>query len=142
MKTKKCSTCGEVKELNSDNFNKKGGNVFRNQCKVCTKKKAAEWRANNKHRVQKRNKYGKGDMRCSMVEDDQYKIVKVECHSPKCTRKLDILIDTFSKRKPPIKFCGTCKLKEDELDDGSYDCAPSELPLLDSVGGYLEYGEG
>ena len=56
METKKCSKCGEVKELGD--FYKKADSPdgFRSDCKVCVCEKARKWREENKERKAETNR--------------------------------------------------------------------------------------
>lgn len=52
METKKCTICGEVKSLSEYYLtSKKRGREPRTDCKVCTRKKCADYRKNNREKV-------------------------------------------------------------------------------------------
>ena len=55
---KKCTTCGEWKIANTDNFgkDKRGKFGLRSQCKVCKKEYQKEYRENNKEHYKEKNK--------------------------------------------------------------------------------------
>lgn len=102
---KRCNTCGELKEVNADNFQRqaKARDGFKNECKDCSKKKQLEYRSKN-HKVQAI--YTEDD-HYQKVEDDRYKIKMLDCMTG-CGRKIETLIDTHA-RSLPRKLCGICK---------------------------------
>lgn len=56
MKTKKCSKCGEVKDVSCYGFKSKSSNETKPRCKGCDREYMAEWRQANRDKVKAINK--------------------------------------------------------------------------------------
>lgn len=76
MALRKCSKCGVEKELCPEHFSRRQTNSlgYRTSCKACDRQRTAEWKRENKERVNEYNKRYKAKLYASLSTQEKEKL--------------------------------------------------------------------
>lgn len=124
---KQCSSCKEWKDENEFHRNKREKDGLNYECKICTSKRAAKWRKNNKDRIwanttiHKHRKAGI-DIRLEIKELQDFFNITMKKGCKICSAKMEPGDGVVGPRSPSLDIKNPFKKIVDNIDDVQIIC--------------------